>query len=279
MMQGHPATEVWAEWWRRLDALKTAISRLSTKLTISSAPLRDDARGVVQFYFRQVRGELDALGIEPGRIDEIDQKMQHMIELAAGVNRKSTYLRIIRDLGTLRAPLTTVIEIRANTNSAPPPSVLLSQVEATILQTLEKLIPLTALSYRQAIQDLADQKRYSYRGVAAEFREVLREVLDHLAPDEDVMKAPGFKLDRDQTKPTMKQKAVFILKARGLNDTQRKPATDAIAIIEGAVGSLARATYNVGSLATHISSERAEVLTFKGYADAVVGQLLEIHKN
>jgi hypothetical protein len=276
MMYGHPASEAWAEWWRRLDSLKPALARLATN--VSSARVREDARDAVQFYFSEVRGRLEGVGVEAEKVADIDQKMQHMIELAAGVNRKSTYLGIIRDLARLRAPLTAAIEIRANAKSAPPPPVLLSHVEAAILQTLDKILPLTALSYRQAIQDLADQKRYSYRGVAAELREVLREVLDHLAPDADVMAAPGFKVERDQTKPTMKQKAVHVLKARGLNDTQRKPATDAIAIVEGAVGSLARAAYNVGSLATHISSERAEVLTFKGYADAVVAQLLEIHK-
>lgn len=277
MTPAHPASEAWADWWRQLDVLKAAITPLAKN--VSSARVREDARQVVQFYFRQVRGQLESVGIETDTIDDIDQLMQHLIELAAGINRKSTYLATVRELAKMRAPLTMAIEIRASSKVAPPAPVLLSQVEAAILLTLEKLLPLTALSYRQAIQDLADQKRYSYRGVAAEFREVLREVLDHLAPDEDVINSPGFKLEKDQTKPTMKQKTVHILKARGLNDTQRRPATDAMAIVEGAIGSLARAAYNVGSLATHISSERAEVLEFKGYADAVVAQLLEIHKN
>ena len=277
MTPTHPASDAWAEWWRQLDALKTAIYPLSNN--VSSSRVREDAREVVQFYFRVVREPLRAVGIEAEKIDAIDQKIHHLIELAAGVNRKSTYLAIIRELAKLRAPLTMAIEIRANTKPAAPPPVVISQVETAILQTLERLLPLTALSYRQAIQDLADQKRSSYRGVAAELREVLREVLDHLAPDADVMNAPGFKLEKDQTKPTMKQKTAHILKARGLNDTQRKPATNAIAIVESSVGSLARAAYSAGSLATHVSAERAEVLEFKGYSDALVAQLLEIHKN
>ena len=101
--------EAWRRWWRQLDALKASIARLSTN--VSSVPVRDKAREVVQFYFRQVRGQLEALGIELEKIVEIDQKMQHMIELATGVNRKSTYLGIIRALSALRAPLTTTIEI------------------------------------------------------------------------------------------------------------------------------------------------------------------------
>jgi hypothetical protein len=76
----------------------------------------------------------------------------------------------------------------------------------------------------------------------------------------------------------MKQKTVFILKARGLGETVRKPATDAVTAVEGAVGSLARSIYNRGSLSTHIATTRTEVLTFKGYTDAVLADLLQIHK-
>ncbi|HSE47595.1 MAG TPA: hypothetical protein VLA96_00135, partial [Terriglobales bacterium] len=92
MTQAHPASEAWAQWWQRLDTLKVTISRLPAKLLVSSASARGEARELVQFYFRQVRPQLEAMGIEAARIDEIDQKMQHMIELTAGPNRKSTYL-------------------------------------------------------------------------------------------------------------------------------------------------------------------------------------------
>lgn len=63
MMPLHATSEAWAEWWRRLDALKAALGRLATN--VSSARLREDARDVVQLYFRQVRGQIEALGIEP----------------------------------------------------------------------------------------------------------------------------------------------------------------------------------------------------------------------
>jgi hypothetical protein len=142
---------------------------------------------------------------------------------------------------------------------------------------LNLLIPTTGLSYQQVIQDLDDSKRVSYRGTASELREVLRELLDHLAPDAEVMKT-GIKLEQGQTKPTMKQKTIFILKVRGVNETQRKTASDAIEAVEGAVGSLARSVYNRGSLSTHIGTTHQEVLVFKGYAEAVLAELLEIHK-
>jgi hypothetical protein len=105
---------------------------------------------------------------------------------------------------------------------------------------------------------------------------VLRELLDHLAPDEEVLKT--VKLEKDQKRPSMKQKTMFILKARGVGETGRRPAENAAAAIEESVGSLARSVYDQGSLVTHVSGTRRQVLTFKGYADAVLGDLLEIHK-
>lgn len=58
------------------------------------------------------------------------------------------------------------------------------------------LVPTAALSYQQAIRDLADGGRVSYRGPAAELREVLREVLDHQAPDGEVMKSSDYKPEK-----------------------------------------------------------------------------------
>jgi Predicted pPIWI-associating nuclease len=280
MTPPNPASEAWAEWWGMIDGLSGHLNKLAARKTthVTATFIRLESQGVAQFYFRTLRPHLVNL-IDKEQIDALDRVMQHLIVLAADSNRTATYRRTIQELRPLRAPVLAALEIRFSAAATAPAPLLLSHVEAAILNTLEKLLPLTALSYRQALQDLADQKRFSYRGVAAEFREVLREVLDHLAPDADVMKVAGFKLEQGQTKPTMKQKAVSILKARGLNETKRRPATDAIAIIEGAVGSLARAAYSRGSLATHVGTERAEVLTFKGYADAVVAELLEIHKS
>jgi hypothetical protein len=56
-----------------------------------------------------------------------------------------------------------------------------------IIKTPEGMIPSAALSYRQEIMDIADEKRSSYRGAALELRESMRETLDHLAPDKEVI--------------------------------------------------------------------------------------------
>lgn len=278
MISAHPATEAWAEWWRRLDAFSIEVKKLTLRRTVhvGATATRESAKEVVQFYFRELRQNLVDLGIDSAQIALIDAEMQEMIEVAAKVTRTTTYKRKMRTLDALRAPLETAIEIAATAANAPA-SQALTTTEAAILRTLDQVVPTTALSYQQVLKDLNDSTRVSYRGTASELREVLRELLDHLAPDSDVTKT-GIKLEQGQTKPTMKQKAVFILKARGINETQRKTASDAIEAVEGAVGSLARSVYNRGSLSTHIGTSRQELFTFKGYAEAVLAELLEIHK-
>ena len=90
-----------------------------------------------------------------------------------------------------------------------------------LISTLEAIVPTAALSYKQALTDLnICNHKISFRGTATELREALRETLDHLSPDTAIMKEPGFKLEQNQTKPTMKQKVRYILKMRNLNDTK-----------------------------------------------------------
>jgi hypothetical protein len=86
------------------------------------------------------------------------------------------------------------------------------------------------------------------------------------------------KLEKDQRGPTMKQKTAFILKARGVGETARKTPIDAVAAVEDSIASLARSVYTRGSISTHLLTSRNEVLTIKAYADAVLADLLQIHR-
>ena len=85
-------------------------------------------------------------------------------------------------------------------------------------------------------------------------------------------------LDKDQKRPCMKQKATFILKARGIGDTARKTPIAALETAEESVGALARSVYDRGSLSTHVVTTRLEVVTLKNYADAVLADLLQINR-
>src|SRR6266853_172856 len=95
------------------------------------------------------------------------------------------------------------------------------------LATLDKVVPTTALSSRQAPQDLGDQQRVSYRGTAAELREVLRELLDHLASDEGSAEngraGEGPERHQDEAKGNLHPEG-----QRGVGETARKTAGDAV---------------------------------------------------
>jgi hypothetical protein len=277
MTSPHPAADAWADWWRRLDVFSASIKRVRGQLAGATA-FREEAKETVQFYFRSVRPQLIALPIDAEHIEALDGINQHTLELAARPNRKSTYRSRMRELSGLRGRVETIIEIRANSPVAQLAPQLTTATETAILTTLDQLVPTTALSYKQVVLDLSDKRRTSFRGTASELREVLRELLDHLAPDGAMLKS-GVKLDKDQKRPSMKQKAIFIMKSRGIGETGRKTSEHAVEAIENSVGLLARSVYDRGSLSSHVATTRQEVLTLKGYADAVLADLLQIHKS
>ncbi len=158
-------------------------------------------------------------------------------------------------------------------------SVPLSLVERGIVSTLERMLPQTSLSYRQVLSDIGGGQRISYRGTASELREVVREVLDHLAPDAEVFSSPGFRPDKDRTGPTMKQKVRYILKARGVGESSRATPERAAELLEEQIAGFVRSTYDRGSVSTHGATTRAQLLTFKGYADAALAELLQVHSH
>jgi hypothetical protein len=164
------------------------------------------------------------------------------------------------------------------TAAARPETPFASKFEADLHTALEKLRPSTANSYFQALYDLADKNRPSVRGTAVELRETLRDVLDHLAPDNEVTKSPGFTFEDDKSRPTMKQKARFILKSRGLPHGARASTETAIERVEEATAALARSLYDRGSLSSHVAMTRTEAEQLKRYVDAILGDLLQIQQ-
>lgn len=144
-----------------------------------------------------------------------------------------------------------------------------------IIETLEGVKPSAALSYRQALDDIKVD-RFSYRGTAVELRETLREVLDHLATDENLAEA-GIKIEKDQNGYIMRQKVRYILKNRGVSTGSEETLEDAAAIVDDSIAKLIRATYGRGSVSTHTpGAERREILLLKKYLDIALCELLEI---
>jgi hypothetical protein len=203
-----------------------------------------------------------------------------LIRLAQGNNSKNSYLNIIRKLiRTTKEINVGLHSVTADIAEGKSERISYSDAEQILIETLEQILPSAAESYKQAIQEMSDQKqRLSYRDTASELREALRETLDHLAPDNDVMGEAWFKLENGQRRPTTKQKVRFILLSRGRNKTEREPAEDAVELIEKLYGELTRSVYNRASLSTHVKTTREEVVRLKRYIDALFFDLLAIRQ-
>jgi len=267
--------KVWESLWRRVESFSSAVSRNKAQ-NVNAAGLRQQARDLVQGYFHEVKVALQILGVTDATTKELDAEMQRLIGLSIGKNSKASYQNVLRDIKAKRKGIETGLEFLIGVESPASPGP--SGSEGAILATLERMIPTAGASYKQALLDLQQKGRVSYRGAAAELREVVREVLDHLAPDDAVTAAPGFKLEEGLKGPSMKQKVRFILKARKVPDAGMKPAEDSIKHVDENIPSLGRSVYNRGSMDVHTARSREEVLNLKLYADAVLGELLEIHK-
>jgi hypothetical protein len=143
-----------------------------------------------------------------------------------------------------------------------------------IIRKLDALLPPAALSYKQAILDLRDNGRVSFRGPALELREALRGILDHLAQDDEVMAVPEYVQERGRNGPTMKQKVRFVMKKKGKRSSSEAPEL-AVTAFEEAIAGLTRAVYERSSKATHGASERRTVAQLRRYVVAILHEILE----
>jgi hypothetical protein len=266
--------EAWQALATSIEALRTDLAR-SKATKVAKESLRQQAREIVQQYFRRVRPHLLDLDCDPSRLDS---EMQALLRLANGVNRRTTYVQTLGRIRKRRSEMEVDREMRLGSVLALDGGAdRLDRTEELILTTLQRLAPSAALSYEQAMLDLNDPNRVSYRGTANELREGLREVLDQLAPDDQVSASSGFKLENGQTKPTQRQKVRYILKSRDLGESARKTPEDAVSLIDELTASLTRAAYARSSVSAHVATAQQEVRQLKMYIDSVLAELLAIH--
>jgi Predicted pPIWI-associating nuclease len=252
---------------------------------INSSVLRGSGKELVQHYFRFARPELDALGLEG--TEQLDELMRSLLESTNGRTLKKTYLSVLakvqRSLAEiegqreLRIGQRQMVQTRPGSQVQATVTAAPSETESRIIGALDRLVPSASLSYRQALADLSNRGRISFRGTANELREALREVIDELAPDEDVMGVKGFRLVSGQTKPTRKQKVRYILKSQGVSGTGRGAPERAVELIEELVTSFATSTYDRSNVTAHVASARRDFMQLKMYLDGVLAELLQIH--
>lgn len=259
-----------------LDAFCAALRR-GHSVNVNDQSSKDRAISLATRYFAEARPQIVDTQTDARQLAAHDELWQQLVRLAHGNHARRTHIKVVSQL---RKELVAyrVASLTAKPTTPPPDArrVSFSAEEAAILHTLEHLVPSAAASYRQALSDLYGPERISYRGTAAEFRESVRETLDHLAPDGEVQVQPGFTLESGQTRPTQKQKMRHVLQSRGHNKTQRESAEKSLSLVDELAGDVMRAVYSRASLATHVETSKAEVRKIKRYVDTLFIDLLEI---
>lgn len=268
-----------------LDSFAQALNKVKGRLNkyggnqVGSKIIRADVKKIVHFYFNEIRASLVNENIN---IETLDQNIQLLFILTNKNALKSSYIKtikdIINDIPTLQIKKFTLPNKEGK-------NILINEIESKIITTLDRIVPSLGVSYQQVVMDLADQGRKSFRGTTAELREIVRELLDKLAPDESVKEEKTFKFEVGTNKPTMKQKVNFILRARMHGKTEMKVTEDTTSMIDNhsqdAIAAIARSTYARGSAGTHTDggSQRSTCKQYKMYVDSVLGELLEIHSS
>jgi len=269
----------WDEFAEGIRELERLISQSDAK-TVRSTSTRTAARSLAQRFLRDVRPHLLELGIPEDTISQFDPPIRDLLQISHRHADRATYgarLNELRRFHTEVAPLRET-RIGAQLGTAALGVAVISAVERRIIETLEKLRPSAARSYQQALVDLSGPPRHSHRGVAHELREALRETLDHFAPDADVMAESGFQLEKGLTRPTQRQKALYVLRKRRMSRDARQAPELAVGAIEELAASIARSAYSRGAMSAHASTSATEVRQMKMYVDAVLAELLEVHE-
>ena len=254
-----------------LKGLDKSVRELKTN-QVFKASVKADARLIVDNYFREVRDRLAVGGLGPDTLSSLDTDMHELLEMS----RKNSSVQTYRSLTKKMRKHLLSAEKSALTLSGTSGAPQLEEVDRMIIGTLTSLLPSSARSYEQAIRDLQSADRLSWRGPATDLRESLRETLDHLAPDADVVGQPGFKLEKDTSAPTMKQKVRFIMRKRGTPRSAAESPEAAAQAVDEIVGTFVRSVYRRSSVSTHTPTDRNEVLRIRDWVRVALCELLAI---
>lgn len=254
--------------------------RLSSKksATVSAQEDLNLVRATAEAWFRTFRPRIVEL-MGGASLEAVDASVQAMLRLSLNQNRRQSYLDELRAvIRILKQDL--LVESKVAEWSREKSSDR-SLGDRAVAERLEGLQPALADAYQQVLMDLQDDQRLSYRGPANELRELLREILDLLAPDAKVKseqwfrdsRASGPKDERDRP-PTQAEKARYIARSRGLGGSAVETVQEAAATIEERVGAVVRSLYKRTNAAAHVQRERSEIAQLVRYADALLLELL-----
>jgi hypothetical protein len=259
-----------------LERLRTRLNGGATR-EVSSLAERKNIRSVVGAWFSQYRPSAVQVVGEEEHILKMDEEMQSSLKLASGprtrraiVRSSTSAIRHFRD--NLLVPLG-----RAYWSQAPERSP--AGLDGDVAVRLRQLDAELVNSYEQAVIDVEDPERLSYRGPAAELREVLTSVLHILAPNPQVEATEWYRESRrsgtrKEPTPTRAERTKFILRSRAKGSAVTEAAESYMTSVEERLAGVINATYQRGSAATHGGTERDELGKLLPYINALLRELL-----
>jgi hypothetical protein len=257
-----------------------ALTRLATLLRdgVEQGEGRNAVRALVQAWIRDYRPTCVSMLGDAALLQVIDDNMNALVQLAA-----DNPLRVVtiskrvgkakrHFLDNLVVPLTRAYWSRA-------PERTPAGRDADVARRLRLLDGDLAESYEQAVLDVEDDGRLTYRGPAGELREVLTGVLHTLAPTADVQALDWYKEarksgTRKEPTPTRAERVRFILRRRAAGDAATEAAETFMISVEERLAGVVNATYKSGSAATHVGTEQEEVAQLLQYINALLKDLL-----
>lgn len=261
-----------------LDILENLVKRLNARRPPTVAPIEiRNIESVVSAWYSQFKTPFAQMLGDERQIALMDSKMDRLYNLAF---RHCTRRAVIRAAGSAVAFLRDVLLVPVSR------AYWARSVERTpagrdegVAIRLRRLDPLLADGYEQAIADVEDLKRKSYRGPAAELREVLTWVLHKLAPNESVETMDWYKEarrsgERKETTPTRAERVKYILRARNKGSAVTDSAEAHMVSVEERLAGVVNSTYKRGTVATHLGTERDELQNLLPYINALLLELL-----
>lgn len=162
-------------------------------------------------------------------------------------------------------------------NTSPEQSTIKASkfVHDDIYSALLNLSEVLANSYAQVKEDIENETRLSWAGSAHEIREVLRTMLELLAPDSEIVVSHWYEQDKNTSGPTQKQRVLYILRKQGAGSKEQDVVKKVVSL-EEMIGDLVRATYSRSSDAAHRFKTRKEVRPILKYFEAFAHDLLNL---
>jgi len=247
----------------------TKTIRAVSSIQVESIQARSTLRELASRYFEQVRPEATGFNFDCSSLDATFEGLH------SGSHGRPPKTRILDLLKKAKEGLVKLDAASVARPTQSRPSHYTS-TDDLVISSLNDVCPSAGRAYQQALLDLATQDRLSWRGPATDLREALRETLDVLAPDDEVKAMPGFKLEGEARRPTMKQKVRFVLRSRGFPSGAMATPEHAVNGVEEIVGGLTRSIYDRSSISTHTATSRKEVVTVLNWVRMVLCELLEI---